>query len=781
MKADMRVRMVIVASITLLVGGAQAQVTPPAQPVSGNIGAPAPDVSGPPQQLPGSMPRKGPSNEVMDRMLERMKKHREQRASQNAQGSPVVPASRLSRPPASITGDATPSLNSDNGLQSAMSQSRKRRVHAAIRGGQADIALNFPGVDVHEAAKAILGDILDLNYAVDPSVSGAITVVTANPVKRSDVFPILEDSLKAANLGLVRRGAVYTIVPLTEAKRQPQLVGPSDPGYGTEAITLRYVGAAELKKLLEPLVPENAISQVDAGRNLIVITGSAGERSSIRGLIQQFDVNWLHGMSFSIFVPKHTDSKLIIPQLDQLLNGDGAPTAGLVRLLSVDRLNGILAVSAQPQYLKDVGRWVEMLDREGEESARRLFVYRVQNGRASDLATVIVNAFGTVAPPNGNAGQGAQSKYPNGLNRPAPVGTFQPAASGGNSPMGMASGGGSSSSGSSPFDHIGAGSSDSQTGQASSVSGQTLQLSPTGAPVTLTSDDSSNAIVVYATASEYAIIDDALHKLDTQPLQVMIEAAITEVTLTNQLQYGVQWSFGQGTGTVDLNQGQGAITSAATGATGAPGLAYLLTYGTTINATLQALAGVTKIEVLSAPRLVVLNNHTAALEVGQQVPISTGSAVSTQSASAPIVNSVDYRDTGVILKVTPRVNDGGLVLLDISQEVSDVAATSSSTIDSPTINERKIASSIAVHDGQTVALGGLITTKNTDTTAGIPVLRHIPVLGPLIFDSKDKENDRTELIVLLTPRVVRNEAEAKSVTEQLEEDLKTIQPLSTKK
>ncbi len=728
MRAGMGVRMAIVIGAVLLFGGAQAQVTSPTQ-------------TGP--------------------------------------GSPVVPPAGTSRPPQAISGSVSGNAEAAGVMDRTSGHGRKRHAHLAARSEQADVNLNFPGVDVHEAAKAILGDILGLNYAVDPSVSGAVTVVTANPVKKSDVFPILEDSLKAANLGLVRRGAVYTIVPLAEAKRQPQLVGPGDPGYGTEAVTLHYVSAAQLKKLLQPLVPENAISQVDPGRNLIVITGSAGERDAIRALIQEFDVNWLQGMSFSIFVPKHTDSKLIIPQLDQLLNGEGAPTAGLVRLLSVDRLNGILAISSQPQYLKDVGRWVDMLDREGEEGARRLFVYRVQNGRASDLATVIVNAFG--APPNANnaASREAPSRYANGLNRPPPVGTFQAPSNGVGVPTGATAPGGMG--GTNAFDHIGAANSDTTGGSPPTVAGQTLQLSATGAPVTLTSDDSNNAIVVYATASEYSIIEEALKKLDTQPLQVMIEAAITEVTLTDQLQYGVQWSFGAGTGSASLSQAQGASSNPITGVATLPGFSYLLTYGTTINATLNELAGMTKIEVLSAPRLVVLNNHTAALEVGQQVPISTGSAVSTQTSGAPIVNSVDYRDTGVILKVTPRVNDGGLVLLDISQEVSDVASTTSSTIDSPTIDERKIASSIAVHDGQTVALGGLITNKHTDGSTGIPWLRDVPLLGPLVFNSRDKETNRTELIVLLTPRVVRNEAEAKAVTEQLEEDLKTIQPISVKK
>lgn len=733
----MRMRNLIVVGIALACASAQAQS--PSPPPTGPAAATAP-ASGPPQTLGTGTPSPAADEQTSE---------------------PIV---RLApnNLPARLPGRRAPRYRRTQNAATVATSSEP-----------GDVTLNFPGVDVHEAAKAILGDILGLNYAVDPAVSGAVTVVTAQPVRKKDVFPILEDSLKAANLGLVKRGSVYTIVPINEAKRQPQLVGPSDPGYGTEAITLHFVSAAELKKLLDPLVPENAISQVDTGRNIMLITGSAGERSSIRGLISQFDVNWLHGMSFQIFVPKHTDSKLILPQLDQVLNGENAPTAGLVRLLAVDRINGILAISTQPQYLKDVGRWVEMLDREGEEGGRRLFVYRVQNGRASDLATVLVNAFGGATQQNNNNGQqAAGAKYQNGLNRPAPIGSFQQPQNTG--PMGSMPAG---NSGTSPFDRIGAANTDALGGtEGPTVASQTLQLGVANAPVTLTSDNSNNAIVVYASSREYAIIEDALRKLDVQPLQVLIEAAITEVTLTDQLQYGVQWGFQAGQGTVNLSQGQG-VSNAGGVLSGAPGLTYLLTYGTTITATLQALSGITKVDVLSAPKLVVLNNHTAALEVGQQVPIVTGSAVSTETTSAPIVNSVDYRDTGVILKVTPRVNDGGLVLLDISQEVSDVASTTSSTIDSPTIDERKIASSIAVHDGQTVALGGLITNKHTDSSQGIPVLRHIPVLGPLVFNATNNETDRTELIVLLTPRVIRNEVEAKSVTDELREELKTVKPL----
>src|SRR5215469_3085154 len=392
MRGRMGTRTAILIGVTLMLGGiAHAQVPPAGPPGSPVIlRPPQPPASAPPQPL-------------------------------------AVNAPDETTPPASA------------GAQSSHTR-RHRATRAAHEAEPADVTLNFPGVDVHEAAKAILGDILGLNYAVDPSVSGAITVVTAQPVKKADVFPVLEDSLKAANLGLVRRGDVYTIVPLTEAKRQPQLVGPGDPGYGTESIELHYVSATELKKLLEPLVPENAISQVDPGRNLLLITGSAGERNSIRTLIQQFDVNWLHGMAFQMFVPKHTDARMIQPQLDQLLNGNNAPTAGLVRLLLVDRLNGILAISTQPQYLRDVGHWVDLLDRQSEEGTQRLFVYRVQNGRASDLAKVLVNAFGGGGQKQENpiSQTATGPRYNNGLNRPSPVGALPQAGN----PMGAMGGGG---------------------------------------------------------------------------------------------------------------------------------------------------------------------------------------------------------------------------------------------------------------------------------------------------------------------------------------------------
>jgi general secretion pathway protein D len=641
-----------------------------------------------------------------------------------------------------------------------------------------DVSLNFVDADVRDVAQAVLSDVLGLSYVVDESVHQNVTLSTTHPVRRKDVLPLFEDALKASNLALFHRGAVYAIAPLSAAKGEAPLLGEGQGGFGSETIPLKFISAVELKKLLDPLVP-GAIAQVDEARNTLVITGTTTQRQSIHDLIGQFDVDWLKGMSFALIVPQRTDSRLIVPELDKLLNGQGAPTAGQVRLISMERLNGILAISAQPQYLDDVRHWVEVLDREGESAERKLYVYRVQNGRSADLARTLIAGFGGGVQQTAGVGANTSGVTPPG--QPAPIGfssgtgassstastttgsstAFRPATPAGSTPT-------FGSNGSSTF------------GQPSSgpVSGSVnLGLGGPPGPVSISSDEANNAIVVFATPREYAVVEDALRKLDVLPLQVMIEAAITEVTLTDELRYGVQFYLQSANSSFSNSNSKGRQQHFKPIL---PGFNYMYSNASgTIQAALDALSQVTHIDVISAPKLMVLNNQTASLEVGDEVPVSTGSAVSTVSGDAPIVNSIEYRDTGVILNVTPRVNAGGLVLLDISQEVSDVAETQTSNIDSPTIQQRKFSSSIAVQDGQTVALGGLIRDSKQVEKGGLPVLSKIPVLGGL-FGNQDTTHKRTELIVLLTPRVVRNPADAKAITDELMRKIRTLQPTASK-
>ena len=289
--------------------------------------------------------------------------------------------------------------------------------------------------------------------------------------------------------------------------------------------------------------------------------------------------------------------------------------------------------------------------------------------------------------------------------------------------------------------------------------------------IRITPDEINNALVILAGPSEYGLIESALRELDIVPLQVFIEAAVAEVTLTNDLKYGLQYFFQQRRSQAFLTETTAAIVP------NLPGFAY--TYSilpSSIKVVLSLLESITHIEVLSSPQLMVLNNQTATLTVGDQVPIATSQAVSVIAPGAPIVNSIQFKETGIILKITPRVNQGGMIMMDIAQEVSDVGATTSSTLNSPTIRERKITTTIAAENGATVALGGLIKDSRTNTKDGIPILQDIPVLGAL-FRSTEVKVERTELLILITPRVVESTQRAVAVTEELRRKLAATKPL----
>jgi len=611
-----------------------------------------------------------------------------------------------------------------------------------------DVTLNFPNAAVPDVARAVLGDLLQLRFSVDPAVQGTVSVVTPYPIARAEVLPFLEQALRTSGLALVSSDGQLTIAPLAQARTAAPALAAGEAGFGSETVNLQFITAGALRRLIEPVLP--GVVQPGSETDMtLVMTGTTGQRASIRDLVRQFDVNWLRNMSFALFVPRRTDSRLIVPELDELLNGEDAPTRGLVRLIAMEQLNGILAVSRQEQYLGDVQRWIEVLDREGESSQKRLFVYRVQNGRSQDLARVLSRAFGRSG--GEAAGEGVALDDLHQVMTGPSTRTSGSAAD---------AGGDDSRSGGSARDGAGNG---NDRGA--------LRMDQIDASIT--SDDTNNALLVYATPRTYAVVEDALRKLDVLPFQVMIEAAIAEVSLNNGLRYGVQWLFSSGNTQTGFGQGNTPTPTRIL-----PGYTFLYSNNTSITATLNALEGLTKVNVLSAPKLLVLNNQSASLQIGDQVPVASGSAVSVENPGAPIVNSIEYKDTGVILKVTPRVNNGGLVLLDIAQEVSDVAQTSTSSLNSPTIQTRKIASSIAVQDGQTVALGGLIRQKLTRGRSGIPLISRIPIIGGLAFGATDNRDDRVELLVLLRPTVLRTIDDGRAVTEELKRKIQSLRLFS---
>lgn len=642
--------------------------------------------------------------------------------------------------PATLREKPSPVAEIFRGSGRLVGEAPEARVAASLSDADGEITLNFVNADIADVMKSVLGEFLEINYVIGPAVRGPVTIQTSKPVPREAVLPVVEQALQLSGFALVRDRQIYRVVPLSEAPREARLTfAGSDrpgasPGFGIEVVPIRYVNASEIQRLLEPLVPPQGSLRVDPTRNLVFVGGSQSERAMMLDNISMFDVDWLTGMSFALFYPRYTGAVALHEELEEVLGGDRSPISEVVRLVPIERLNAVLAISPQARYLDQLERWVRRLDKPNEGTDRHLFVYHVQNGRAADLA----NSLSSVLDAS-NSGAEAESR-----------------AGGGRSPGGGDEG----------LPVYG----DDFDGGSGYSYAEGVNISGVG-KVSVTADEANNALLILTTPRAWATIEMALRQLDAEPLQVLLEAAIAEVTLTDELRYGVQYFLQS-----DHHQGVLTATSSTTITPPVPGFSYMFSDGTDIRIILDALSAVTNVEVISSPEVLVLNNQTARLQVGDQVPVATQQAVSVTDPDAPIVNSIQYYDTGVILEVTPRVNRGGMVMMDVSQEVSDVTETDTSTLNSPTIRQRKISSSVAIRDGETIALGGLIKDNRTQTKSGIPILKDMPVVGNL-FRSTGDERTKTELMVLITPRVVDNLERARTVTEELRRKLPSVQPL----
>lgn len=429
----------------------------------------------------------------------------------------------------------------------------------------------------------------------------------------------------------------------------------------------------------------------------------------------------------------------LVTELTSLLSADkGGPIGNFVEVIPNQRLNAVLIASKRPAYLSEIQNWIRRLDVGADPAVRRLYIHHVQNGRAVDLAPILNELFGTTGAPSPAEQVTAPGEQQATLLSPS---LFEETAQ---QPQSVIT---------PPPPEPTAQNNGTQSGYGGTV----------------LADDTRNALLIRATPPEFRVIKDAILHLDTKPLQVLIEATIAEVTLNDELQYGVEFFLSSGNNSVTLSDiSTGAVAS------NFPGFSYLFSGSARNQVILNALSAVTDVRVVSSPHLMVVDNKTARLQVGDQVPVATQSSVSNIDATAPTVNTIEFRDTGIVLEVTPRVSLGGTITLDISQEVSDVVSTTTSGIDSPTIQQRKISSHVVVQSGNSLVLGGLIRDRQTETDTGIPVLSGIPVLGSL-FGASDNNHSRTELLILITPRVVRNEIDANRVTEEFKRRFRALE------
>ncbi len=656
-------------------------------------------------------------------------------------------------------------------------------------------AFRFEEAPILDVVHLVMRDILKADYVIHQPVSGTVTLATKGNVSADDAAYLLEGALLANGLVMARdsRGVYHVGRPeslrgIVSVPRQAGN-GPLAPGYGAVIIPLQFIGAAEMATILRPLLPPEAVVRVDTVRNLLVLAGTRTQAEGWLSIVSTFDVDLLKGMSVGLFPLKYASVRDVEAALRMISGGRpaaapaaGAGTApstgqaagaanaaaeaatgfgetpflGAVKVMPIERLNSILVVSPRAAYLDEARRWIERLDRPGRGlSDETLHVYRVENGSARHLADVLNGIFG------------------GGETRPAATGT-------GVAPgLGAATASSLGGLGGSGLGYQGSGSGTGLGGilQPGQTSGGQTPAQGAGSAATLkigglrvVADEDNNSVLVYGTQAEYAKIEASLRQLDVPPTQVLIEASIVEVTLTDDLQYGLQWTFNDARANGKV--GTGVLSSLPGGVLGGSltGFSYTLRNSLgNVQAVLNALADKSLVKVISSPSLMVMDNHTAQIVVGNQQPIQSGQTI---TSGGVISNSIQYKDTGVALAVTPSVNAGNMVTMAVNQAVTDVGQIDLATGQRAFL-QRQVNSKVVVRSGETLVLGGLIRDNSTSGSSGIPGLNEIPVLGAL-FGTKSRNGQRTELLVIITPRVVRSDQDAREVSNEMRDRMKSF-------
>ena len=643
----------------------------------------------------------------------------------------------------------------------------------AVGAGPA-VTLNFEGADLRDVVRNILTDLLNESYTIEPTVGGTVTIRTATAIPREALPATLEMLLRSNGATMVKEAGIWKIQPSASAVRgnvTPQLGNSAralPPGFSVQIVPLRYMGVRQMVTILEPFVKDQTTVRADDLRNMLILSGTELELRHLLDTIDMFDVNWIAGMSVGLFTLQSADVKTVMGELDRAMGTpDRSPLAGILRIIPIERMNALLVVTPQPAYLEEAKKWIERLDKGGEGTGVRFYVYQVQNSRAERIGPLLQQAF------TGRVTQPVQPGPPT-LAPGTPAGTIV-------SPPAFQA--------------------QSSTSTPAPVQVQVQQQPPAGGAaaqaqairsitnadgigvvrnIQVVADKDNNTILIVATPSEYSVIEAALKKLDVPQRQVSIEVTIAEVTLTDQLDLGVDWLFkgaapsGRGSGG-NFNGIIGPINpanpTASAVTTLAQGFSYLinnLNFPGGLQAALHLLDSYGNAKVISNPHVSALDNQKATIKVGNRIPINQQTFVGAGTIGTTtnaVTTTSQYIDTGVLLQVTPHINAGGLVTLDVNAEVSTPGTTTDPTL-APPINTRSVQTLVAVPSGQTLVMGGLITEDKENSSNGLPLVSRIPVIGGL-FGAQKLNNNRTELVLFISPTVVESEADFRRIMDDL--------------
>jgi general secretion pathway protein D len=629
--------------------------------------------------------------------------------------------------------------------------------------GQA--SFNFEGESLHAVVKAILGDMLGQSYSIAPGVSGTVTVATQKPVGSAGALNLLEGVLAQNNARMVYADGRYNIVAADQALASGVVPRTGSPamarGFESRVVPLRYVSAAEMEKILKPYAKQGSIVSVDGARNIITVAGTRAELENYIRTIQVFDVDWMASMSVGVFPLQSGRASQVVQDLERVFGEQSkTPVAGMFRFMPLDTANAVMVITSQPNYLDDIQQWIDRI--EGGSGDGRLFSYELKFIKARDLADRLAEVFG-----NGNA-QGDNQNAPSLM--PGLEATEIRDA-------------GVDDKGATSNAAIGGGGDGESLPNGRNGNGR-VTLRVDGTEVGVSAVEDTNSLLVRASPAAWKSIREVIDRLDVMPSQVHIEAQVVSVALKGALQYGVSWFFDNAVADeagLPFPTGRNSWGSYSSSVTPVENFGNVLTWtflGNNAAAIVQALDNVSDVRVMSSPSVLAQNNKEATLNAGSRIPIASVSFNPTNTGNSEgTYSQVQYLETGIILKVRPRITRDGMVFLDIVQEVSTPQDASTADANGNVrIDTNKVRTSAMIPSGETIMLAGLITDGASKTSSGIPGLSRIPVIGGL-FGQQGTSTKREELIVLITPTVVRNPQEAREMTDEYSRRFRAMEPI----
>lgn len=608
------------------------------------------------------------------------------------------------------------------------------------------VELAFDAADIYQVLDATLYQLYHTGYIADPSLQAKVTFRLKGNYSRAEFINVLNDVLQVSGLALVpgpghmvkvvRKDLSAGLARGTEPGREGAL------GEVTRMVRLLYLDAGAAANNIRPFMSPGAVVVAEPAGNALILTDTPATIDRVTALLAAMDVDYIREVSWKIFPLKHAKAETVAEEMGKILGAQGlyvrqGAETGAFQIFPIKSLNAVMVASRLPSVLEQAQRWIPFVDQPGG-GGQGVYVYFVENGSAEELANLIGQIYGI-------ATTSLRRKDESRMRSVVTPSTL-----------------GSATKGTS----LGA-----ETSPTATRTTATTPSSPTAMEgkltdeVSLVADPSTNAVIIRATERDYQEILSVLQRLDIIPRQVLISVIIAEISLSGSVEYGIEW-FLQGhwdeyTGQWILDGDRARAARQALGA--GSGFTAAVFDGTDfLRGLIHALGKDSEVNILSSPNIMASDHKEAYIEVAEEVPLVTGETTSQELTAT--TRTIQYRKTGIILKVTPHISSKGLVRLDISQEVSE-RGEKDVQLQTTSIVSRRAETSLVVHDGQMIVIGGLMRNRDALSQSGIPGLRNMPVLKYL-FGAKSKDNSKSELIILITPKVVRSRVEADAVTQE---------------